>query len=578
MDKDIVNELESQIISYVKKVKSNYQDSYCWITEYVAFNMREVIRECRKNYYGVFEKQKDSAGRKKVWIPLTESVVDAVVKNIDKDQREMFVFSKDGKKTKLAVVVREIVDEILDEIQFDEALDDLTINEAVNGMEVWKIIDGKKESVDLLNIYIDPTAKSIQEADFLERCVIDVDKAKKMPDWMNKDNIKGESNINRYDGEGVNPSVNSQDNLVDAWEFWGKMPKSFITAKKKDEDEMIDGHIIVTGLDGKNIRLQLVETYKGWKPYEECWYQKVPNRWYGRGIAEKLIMLQLYINTVVNIRINRHNVSQLGILKMRNSSGISSEMLTRLMSNGVIKVNQMDDIEQMPISDVGQASYNDEANVYTWAQRVSSAFEAATGETQPATMTATVGAIQQKSAGSQFTLVKERIEQFLNRVFKRHLVGEIQKRLDRKEIFSILLDPEELRKFDEEVAEVMLAEKYEEGQIVDMQEYEKEKEKIIKELNKNGNLRYIKNEGLELDDFDIEFSFGDGKFDKNIMVTDLMNSMKIAPEYRESIMPKVLDLLGINVSLPKAMPQQPMQAQLQPAQTEMRQMSEAMTL
>jgi hypothetical protein len=86
----------------------------------------------------------------------------------------------------------------------------------------------------------------------------------------------------------------------------------------------------------------------------------------------------------------------------------------------------MDDIEQMPIADVGQGSYNDEENVYTWSQRVSSAFEAATGETQPATMTATVGAIQSKSAGSQFTLVKERIDQFLNRVFKRHLIIYVQ--------------------------------------------------------------------------------------------------------------------------------------------------------
>jgi hypothetical protein len=575
MDEKQSLELRSQIISFVQKVKANYEDSYCWITENVAFNMREVIRECRKNYYGIFTQPKDSAGRKKVWIPLTESIVDAVVKNIDKDQKELFIFSKDGTKTKITAVVREIVDDILDEMGFNEALDDLTINESINGTEVWKIIEGKKESVDLLNIYIDPTANSLQEADFLERCVINIDEAKKMKGWMETEDLKGGTSVNRYDGEGVNPAQNSATDLIDAWEFWGKMPKSFITGKEKDEKEIVNGHIIVTGIGSSSAKLQVVETYKDFKPYEECWYSKVPNRWYGRGIAEKLIMLQLYINTVVNIRINRHNVSQLGIFKVKNNSGVSSEMLKRLISNGVIKVNQMDDIEQMPINDVGPGSYNDETNIYTWSQRVSSAFEAATGETQPATMTATVGAIQSKSAGSQFTLVKERIDQFLNRVFKRHLIKYVQKEINNKEIFSVLLKPEEIRKFDEEVADVILAER---GQVYEQEEYDKEKEKIIKELEKKGNIRYVKNGGVELEDFDIEFAFNDGNYDKGAMVTDIMNSIKLAPEYRESLMPKVLDILGLNVSLPKAQPQMEMAGQLQPQQTEMQKMSNSMTL
>ena len=576
MDDKQVLELESKILSFVKKAKANYEDSYCWITEYVAFNMREVIRECRKNYYGIFEKQKDSAGRKKTWMPLTESVVDAVVKNIDKDQREAFVFSKDGKSQSMAVVVREVVTDIMEEMELDEKLNDLTFNIAVNGMEVWKINKDKKESVDLLNIYIDPTAKNLQEADFLERFVMEVSDAKKMKDWMQKEDLKGSNAVQRYDGEGFNPNQNSSTELVEGFEFWGKMPKSFITGKTTDENEDVNGHIIVTGLnDSTGAKLQVVETYKGWKPYEECWYQKAPNRWYGRGIAEKLIMLQLYLNTIVNIRINKHNVSQLGIFKMKSGSGISSEMLKRLMSSGVIKVNQMDDIEQMPINDVGPASYSDENNIYTWSQRVTSAFEAATGESQPATMTATVGAIQSKSAGSQFTLVKERISQFINRVYKRHWVNEIQSQLNKKEVFSILLKPEELQKFDSEYADRLLAETKDTW---NLDEYTVEKEKIIKELNRNGNIRYFNNDGIDLEDFEIEFSMDDGGYDKGAMVTDLMNTLKIAPQYSEVIIPKVLDILGLNLVLPKAQPMPQQGGQLLPQQTEMQQMSNANTL
>jgi hypothetical protein len=575
MDDKIVTELEQKIITFVKEAKANYEDAYCWITEFVAFNMREVIRECRKNYYGIFEKQKDAAGRKKIWIPLTESVCDAVVKNIDKDQRELLVFSKDGEAVTLAMVVREAVRDIMDEMLLDEKLNDLTFNLSVNGTEVWKIGGEDKKSVDLLNIYIDPTADNLQNSDFLEREVLTLSDAKKEKDWMKKENLKGAKSLNRWDGEGFNANNNSQTELVEAFHFWGKIPKSFMTGKEKDDKEEVNGHIVVTGLnDNTGAKLQVVETYGKFKPYEECWYTKVPGRWYGRGVAEKLIMLQMYLNTLVNIRINRHNVSQLGIFKVKNGSNMSSEMLKRLISNGVIKVNQMDDIEQMPINDVGPASYSDENNIYTWSQRVTSAFEAATGESQPATMTATVGAIQQKSAGSQFTLVKERISQFLNRIYQRHWQGEIQKKLNSKDSFSVVLKPEELGKLDEEYAERLLSEM---KTTWDAQEYEAEKQKILSQLSKKGNIRYFKNDGLELDDFDIEFSFDDGNFDKGAMVTDLMNMMKIAPEYRETVIPKVFDILGINLQLPKALPM-PSQGQLQPQMSEMKQMSEAMTL
>ena len=572
--KDQALELESQILTFVKQVKDNYSSSYCWITEYVAFNMREVIRECRKNYYGVFKKQKDASGRKKTWIPLTESVVDAVVKNIDKDQKETFIFSKDGKSKTLAKVVKELVEDIMDEMEFDEKLNDLAFNLSLNGTEVWKINKGEKEQVDLLNIYIDPTAKNLQESDFIERAVLSLSDAKKMKDWMNTEDLAGKKDVVRWDGEGNNPSNTSQTEMVEAFEFWGKMPKSFMTAKKSDEDELVDGHIIVSGIDTGG-KLHLVETYTSFKPYEECWYQKCPGRWYGRGIAEKLIMLQEYVNTIVNIRIARHNISQLGIFKVKNAANLSAEMLSRLISNGVIKVNQMDDIEQMPMGDVGQASYTDEANAYTWSQRVTSAFEAATGETQPATMTATVGAIQQKSAGSQFTLVKQRMSQFINRIFQRHWKKEIQAMIDKKKSFSILMTPERLGELDGEIADMLLAKTKDVWQ---KDEYDAEKARIIAGLEKQGNLRYFDNSGIDLDDFDIEFSMDDGKYDKGAMVTDLLNMMKLAPQYQEAIMPRVFDILGIDVVLPKALPQQGQGVQLLPQRTQMQQTANAMTL
>ena len=105
-----------------------------------------------------------------------------------------------------------------------------------------------------------------------------------------------------------------------------------------------------------------------------------------------------------------------------------------------------------------------------------------------------------------------------------------------------------------------------------------EKEKIMKEQEKFGSVRYLKNDGVKLSDFDIDFAFANGNYDKGAMVTDIFNSIKLAPEYREALMPKVLDILGLNVSLPKAEPQQAQQGEIKPAQDSINKMSEALTL
>src|SRR6185295_8367226 len=118
-----MNELEAQAVSILVREKTLWEQSYAFITEKVAFNMRNLIRQCRKNYWGVFDEPIDNqTGRRKIWPPLTESIVEAVVKNIDLDTKDVNFRAKKPSAVALTHVVRSIVRHGLDELGFGELL------------------------------------------------------------------------------------------------------------------------------------------------------------------------------------------------------------------------------------------------------------------------------------------------------------------------------------------------------------------------------------------------------------------------------------------------------------------------
>lgn len=555
----VYEQIKKQAISIISEEKNNWGAGTAFITDKVSFNMRNLIRQCRKNYWGVFDNPKDTqTGRDKIWIPLTESVVEASVKNVDVDTKNLEFKPKKENRGKFSIFLREFVRNRLEEVNFGEKLNIAERQLAIDGTIIWKVIETKKDGkiipdiklVDLLNFYIDPTASSIEEAEsVIERALMTPEEIKSMDGWLETEDVEGEENQARYDDQMSN--VNNKVKLVEVFERWGIMPKYLLTGKEKDKKKQVMGHIVVSGIKDGRGKVHLIEEVDK-KPYEECWWTRVPGRWYGRGQAEKLIMMQLYVNTIVNIRITRSYVSQLGLFKVRKGAGITPQKLSRLATNGAILVNNMQDIEQLVMQEASQASYNDENVAQTWAERVTQAFEIVTGETLPATTTATVGAIQSRSATSSFLLVKEGIGLFLTRLMKRQVLPIIKKTIKKGDIVRFSVDGRELEEINEQIADYLASKRTIDYGL----DFETEKAKIFAELMKKGKEKYIKlNNDINFDDYDVEVYIGDEKIDKNILVTNLINMMRIAPQYAEQLAKQVLDIVGINVNLPPAPPQ-----------------------
>lgn len=564
-------------ISIVRNEKMQWELATAFITDRVSFKMRNLIRTCRKNYYGIFDQPIDQyTNLEKVWYPLTEINVEAVVKNIDIDSKDINFRAKHPNGYAITDLVRAHVKDKLNELNFGQMLDDFERDLAIDGTAVWKTYKeyGKMQvrKVDLLNIYIDPTSPSIQSAyRFTERSLMLPEEMAAMSGWLNvseKDIFENvPAGVPQTDPFWMNRAtgVNSNVKMWDVYELWGKIPLSLVTGDAADDDIEVEGHIIASGIDtpGRE-RIHLIErntnkNRKGEfiKPYEEAWYTRVPNRWYGRGIPEKLLTLQIYANTVFNVRINRSRVSQLGLFKIRKGSGITPQMLSRLQSNGAIVMTNLDDLQQLEIQEVGATSYKDEDVINSMAERLTNAFEVVTGEALPASTPATNAAIQNQNAKSGFSIIKDGVGMFVQRWMDNHALPILADELTAGEIVRIMSDEDNFNTLVERLlmhkANAALDKAWKQGYFPDPVEFNRAIESA-RERMKQGDLFVKLVKDIIVDEIDTQVYVTNEDLDVTTTVQNLVTMMQAAPEYRDALVKQTFDLLGLGQ--PKATPQQ----------------------
>lgn len=574
--KKIQTDIELMALNIVDKERVNWEDAVCYVTEQVAFRMRQLIRILRKNYWGIFDNAIDpTTNREKVWVPLIQSLVEDVVKNIDLDQKDLQFRAKVPEGYDITDVTRAYVQDYLSKMFFGEVLDETERQLAIDGTVVWKTWEEggelKRRTVDLLHIYIDPAEESIQTAfRFTERALMTPDEIAQMSGWLNTQDITGSQILSKNDtrvGSGGFQGIPTTGRFVDVWECWGKIPKYLITGIRADMEEYVDGHIIVSGFEAGDKRVHLVELNGNKdnlgniiKPYEEARIAKIAGRWYGLGIAERALALQEWLNTVDNIRINRNYISQLGLFKVRRGSGITGQMLAKLPSNGAISVNDVNDIQQFDLQSVDPSSYKDEEVIQDWAQKVTQAFPVSTGEALPASQSATAVATQNTASKSGYAMMKDGLAFFLERWMDRHALKVIAKTIKVGDLVHLTGDDDQYRKMVEVIVSNLVKDKldelYEKGIVPSEQEVQATMQDEIENLTKKGGTFVKLVQEVIASQLQTKFYVTNEDLDTTVTVQNLLNMLNVAPQFSDSIVKQAFDLMGL--AQPKQNPQQQM--------------------
>ncbi len=198
---NIQKEIEAKCIAIVDQERVNWEEAVSFITPKVAFRMRELIRICRKNYWGVFDEPIDkNTGREKIWIGLIQSFIETWVKNTDIDSKDINFRAVLPEGVEITELTRLIVKQYLDKIYFGDVLDADARAVLIDGTVVWKTWKDKstgkaqlrRKTVDLLNFYIDPTEENIQTAyRVTERGLMVASDLQRMTGWLNTTDTKG---------------------------------------------------------------------------------------------------------------------------------------------------------------------------------------------------------------------------------------------------------------------------------------------------------------------------------------------------------------------------------------------------
>lgn len=589
---NIQKEIEAKCIAIVDQERVNWEEAVSFITPKVAFRMRELIRILRKNYWGVFDTPVDkNTSREKLWLNMAMSIVETWVKNIDMDTKDINFRALTEGGLKITELTRLAVKTYLDKMYFGETLDSDERTVLIDGTVVWKTWEDrstgkpvlKRRTVDLLNFYIDPTEDNIQSAyRITERALIIASDLTRMSGWMNTTDAKGavlpgSQILNRADGSRrSNFGTRMTGDYRDVWETWGKIPRWLVTGDKKAEnaDDEIEGHIVISGLEAPEPTLHLVEENKNKdslgatiKPYEEWRAAKITGRWYGLGVVERILSLQEYLNTLVNIRINKHYVSQLGLFKITKGRGITPQMLSRLAANGAIQVQDQDDIQPLEMPRDDGTSYRDEETIKYWAQQISSAMPISNGEIMPSSASATANSIASTSAKSAYAVFKEGMGMFIERWIDRGALPIIAKTVDVGQVFRLFKDDDSFGDIVENMAFNIVEDHLNKSNIVpSLPELAAEVEKVKKDLLTKKTV-FIKNvQKIMTDSIETKVHITNEDLDTSVTIQNLMQLMQIPVEQRsDPIVSQIYDLMGIQKPPQQTNPLQPMAPQGSPA-------------
>jgi len=561
--------LEREAVSIVNEHISKYKDPEVFITENVSFSIRPLVRLLRKNYYGVFDKPIDSTtGRKKIWVPLTMTMCDGVSKNSDIDTKDATFTSRNRKGIGTTEMVRATIRRELEDTYFGQDIDMAIRTLSIDPTIVWRLEEYKKNGkthikrtpVDVLNVYIDPSAPTLQEVDFAVRNLMTKKEMKENGNWINLDKVVEQENLSRYDDMGR--SVRSTGKMVEVFEFFGEVPEYLITGNETDKKK-VPARIVCSGSGGALV-LHLIErnTRKdkfgnSIKPFEDGWYTKLPWSWYGISPAWKVLDLQEYINTVVNIRVNRNTIAQYGIFKMRSGAGIRQKDFARLGTNGVIKVENMQDLEQMQVTEVGAGSYNDEAMAKQWASEVTSAFDIVRGAPTPASATATAQAIEDRNSKSAFILIRDSIGYFLERVIDRHYLPHVPKMMKENGTVRIYADIDNIEELRERVASYLAMQEMEKRGITPTaDELEQSVNSIMDKMRSDKNIFVDAADDIIVSMLDTKIAFTNEKMDNAILGRNLIDMLRVVqPEMHKPIVDQIFDAFGLERPRSTALPQ-----------------------
>jgi hypothetical protein len=547
---------KAELITKLSEMHTDQREGVVFVDERIWYRMRDVTKRARKNYLGVYDEPNDpTTGEEKYWPPLTEAFCDGVIKSIDFDTKDIDLYSVNGSAVSAVKTLKILLRQKLKEGNFGTAINEFVRHLVIDGTGTLKFMDRYDaklkrrvlaiSAVDQLNIIADPSAKDLQSSfGVLERSLLNESQLSSMKEvWDAQairrviDGNKGNDTFTRtFDNF---DTIKSTAPFYPIYDYYGQVDKYWITGNENDRDTWIEGHAVVANLNEGRAPVEVLfieENTKGCRPYGDVAIKSVIGRRVGRGIPEQLFGSQKYMNMLIDIRKKNAQILQNGLFKMKKSYGNTADtILSKIVTGGILQVNDMDDFQQMPIQDSRAASYSDEDRVLSWGERNTGQFDIRRGESLSASAPATTQLIQDRNSRDLYLLVQENVGLMLEEFIKNLVIPWIIDNVKDDEIISITGDARDLMEFDDAVTDhlvnMAIMEHIEKnGAYPSPEEVIAAREKQLKSLRGQGARRYVQLKKKMFEDIavGVDVVVTNESMDKGTIVAKLQEMLTLA--------------------------------------------------
>lgn len=479
-EKDEVVLPSEDLVALVRNERDSYQKA--------SADQREILRKSYRNFLGIFDEPftRYTKRRKEFWNASQYAALTSASR-VFVDARAISILPQSESDRSKALIWGELIPFQMRQIGFFAKMNEFATNLAIFGTVVsaqdWEFrkeqyidkdskVTKTKISEDrpsfkllpILNVYIDPTSETIQEAPsvIIESWheVGELPKLKKRYGWktdfsdvegvtlITQDGNKRGTDLLKYQQMGVTQRQLEVPMVKLLWR-WGKIRLSWETKKQADYNTWVEGVTVTMeqgSIDDEKPIERLVDSRvnpfeHGKRPLEECWYIKVPGRWYGLGVCEMLLDKQAYLNRVINQRTDNNEILQNKMYKARRGAGLDNKSIVSAPGK-VISVQNMDDLEVLNTGNADASSYSDEQNIMLWVERLTHVKDASSAGS------ATEAQINETNTNDFFAIIRRNINDYIKRVVW-HIIHLDKQFIDKELTIRIVGEPSEFRQFDE---------------------------------------------------------------------------------------------------------------------------------
>lgn len=475
------------ISKYIRQKIEQYKRDEVEIVPGLNFNAYENFRSIEfisNSRY--LSGQTDRRGKLKPFYNITNFRVNVATRATDLDTKDIQIVADEPQFVTTSFLLQKGVYNWMKDANYAKTLNEMGYTRAKYGQLLIKKCEYNDDGEDELEIEVVDWRNTVVDINDPTKLVIETH-------YMDASDLSEKKDVWENVDEAIIQSEKTKEGKLEVYEATGYFPESFAPDGESETDYKLQKFYLFYAGARKEATIMYHEFLKE-NPYKSLAWEKVSGR-LGRGIIEDGFEAQKWVNDAV---IKEKEAMELGskVIFKTTDDKIQNNILSEVENGQIIKLQQGTDLNiANTITNALPEFSKLKQDWDTQYERVSSTFNAITGETMPSGTAFRSVAIQNQEATSMFDYRREEMGIFQVEVFEDWIIPFLIKKFNKKHILKGEFTPEELQKIDEDFATYTANQKANElidsGKVV----YAEDLKTIIeaeKELLKQGkNIRFI---------------------------------------------------------------------------------------